>query len=610
MAGPSPRSLQAVLADQNGRTISLERRMPPVSAESAASVSQQGAMGWLRQMMRPLLRPRYIDIIELDRLYPANYTGPVNASFAAPQGVTWTTEPGTWITIGNPGDILPDYRGTVNGRVLRPGFGGQTVKLQAGKVTDDFYMQEEVTTDSDGYFGIDLSGVPASIGGAWGFRAVSLLGDQYGGDWPSGEVFLAVDAQLEVIGDASDIVKTIPAPVDGVIHFASSTPGLKRVRLIDDTVGIEDNLIAMTELITGNIRSYGVEEGQPGYGTRFAEQSYVYDQALALMAAVGRRDDEAVHKLAQGVLRLQTTTGPNFGGFRFSGRQESALYGDPAYRTGAHAFAVHALLAYAQAYPLYAMTVSDPISFGLYWAEQQAAPVGSNREGLYLGGNGVYTPDGGGGQSFQENYPLTWASTEHNIDLYFMFRIAARTLADPTYDVKAEALADAMMEKLWNEELQRLNQGLQVGGPDTADPLDIHSWGSIFLSHIGENARAQNTMTPTQLDPFLFETTAPNGEQVSGYATSYDSPGYPGMAPHVWWEGTFSVAYALKKLGEDGRAAQVIAGANPAQFADGSFPYVAPADPGYELFPYRSVASTAWSVLANLGYGVFDTGSL
>lgn len=614
MGGPSARTLKDFLSDQTSRTTSLERRLPPIAAESSTSISQSGAMGWMRQMMRPLLKPQYHELVKLDRDYPVEYTGPIDATFAKPELVDWTTEQGTWITIADPGDIMPDYRGMVYGRVVwdEVPTGQAFARVLAGKVTDTFYEQKRVTADVNGFFSIDLSTVPTSIPGPWGFRTLDGVFEQPQGptDWPSGRVFLAIDAQLESIGDATDITQSIPAPVDGKIHFNSSTPGIKRIRITSDNGDAPPTLVGMSEVMTGNIRSYGVSAGEPGSGTRFEEQSYVYDQALALMAAVARREDDVVHKLAQGILRLQTKGFPNFGGFRFSGRQESARYGDPAYRTGAHAFAVHALLAYVQAYPLFVETVNEAIFAGIFWAAQQLAPVGSNREGLYLGGNGVYTPDGGGGQTFQENYPLTWASTEHNIDLYFMFRIAARAMDDPSIDTLADDLAEAMMAKLWNEDLQRLNQGLQATGPDTADPLDIHSWGSIFLQDIGESAKAQNTMTPTQLAPFFFETTAPNGQGVSGYSTSYDSPGYPGMAPHVWWEGTYSVAYALKKLGEDGRAAQVIAGANPAQFADGSFPYVAPADPGYELYPYRAVASTAWSVLANLGYGVFDTGAL
>jgi len=167
-----------------------------------------------------------------------------------------------------------------------------------------------------------------------------------------------------------------------------------------------------------------------------------------------------------------------------------------------------------------------------------------------------------------------------------------------------------MWNKLWNSGLGRLNQGLQDVGPDTADPLDVHSWGAIFLDAIGRNAEAVQTMSDAQLAPFKFTRNAPNGRSVTGYATSYDSPGYPGMIPHVWWEGTFSVAYAMAKLRQFNRQRQVNAQAAPGQWPDGSYPYVSDHDPIYELVPYRSVASTGWAVLAQVGGGIFDLGAI
>ena len=393
-------------------------------------------------------------------------------------------------------------------------------------------------------------------------------------------------------------------PDDGTVHFMSSTPGIKRVRLLRTS---NSEVLASSPIVTGNLRSYIVEPGQPGYGTAFAEQCYVYDQAVALMAAVAA-GSETSHLLAQGIMRLQTTTGTHAGAFRFSGRQESPQYGDPAYRTGAHAFAVHSLLAYMLAYPQRAATVKASAESGLAWLYARTATSG-NGQGLVLGGFGVYTPVGGGGQSFKEDYPLEWASTEHNIDAYFCYRIAHRVLGGQ-WGIRATALSQVMMSKLWNAFEGRLHQGIGPAGVDTADPLDIHSWGAIFLHHIGETAKAVESMSDDQLEPFLHKgMVAPNGNIVTGYSTAYPGEGYADMIPHVWWEGTFSVAYAMKKIGQGSRALKVIDLAQPGQNPDGSFPYVNKSVPAYELSPYRSVASSAWAVLADIGAGVFDTGA-
>ncbi|UDL16353.1 hypothetical protein SEA_ZOOMAN_69 [Microbacterium phage Zooman] len=570
---------------------------------SLGQIMAAGADAFNTEQMNPLVRPTYPDSISLAREYPFDYTGPVEANFSTPL-TDFSSAPGTFITIADPGYLGPEFRGTAFGSVTRTDGGTVSgLRVYYGKVTDAFYELGYVTTDPQGFFAADLSAVQTWQKGEWAFELRSGASTKIGGRWPAGPIRSGVSAQLIVVTDSESIIDTQPVPVDGTVRFISSTPGTKRVRLIRNS---NSEVLASSPIVTGNLRSYIVEPGQPGYGTAFAEQCYVYDQAVALMAAVAAGQDTA-HLLAQGIMRLQTKTGTHAGAFRFSGRQESPQYGDPAYRTGAHAFAVHALLAYMLAYPQRASSIKPAAEAGLAWLYARTATSGP-AQGLVLGGFGVYSPVGGGGQSFKEDYPLEWASTEHNIDAYFCYRIAHRVLGGD-WGLRAIALSQTMMSKLWNPTKGRLHQGMGPGGADTADPLDIHSWGAIFLHHIGEHAKAEFTMSEEQLEPFLHLGIAPNTNIVTGYSTAYNSLGYPDMNPHVWWEGTFSVAYALKKIGQGTRALEVIDLAQPGQNADGSFPYVNTPIPAYELSPYRSVASSAWAVLADIGAGVFDTGA-
>ena len=565
-------------------------------------------LGFLNEQMLPIQRPAMRDSIKLDRLYPVDYNGPVGGSFMLPkQSVTLSTGPGTYITIGDPADIFADYRGMVFGQVT--GISNpENYQVQAGKITDAFYpFGTPATPDTGGFFGIDLTAVETWRKGPWSFRleAIATPGVAVGGLWPSGTVYTTLRAELHTVSDSDYMVTDQQAQTSGEIKFVSSTPGIKRLILRDTNTGV---MLADTSPITGNIRSYLVAPGQPGYGTGFMEQCYVYDQAVAMCAVIAAGDQSLTFQMMQGIARLQTKSGGQVGGFRFSGRQGSAEYGDPAYRTGAHALATHAVLAYMQAFPQEAHQVEDIAVKGLTWLSARLATSG-NRAGLYLGGVGAYVPDGGGGQSLDETYNVTWASTEHNIDAYFCLKLAGKVLGG-SYAAQADSLADAMWVKLWNSNLSRLNQGLGDGGPDTADPLDVHSWGSIFLSAIGRDQEAITTMSDEQLSPFKFTRTAPNGRSVTGYATAYDSVGYPGMIPHVWWEGTFSVAYAMAKLGQFNRQRKVNLDAGPGQFSDGSYPYVSDHDTTYELVPYRSVASTGWAILAQVGGGIFDLGAI
>lgn len=561
-----------------------------------------GAFTFVEEQLDSIDRPTHDGLVDLERLYPFAYTGPVEASFTLPLG-TWPTEAGTYIEVADPGDLAPSYRGMVFGKVTVPA--GVTLAgthLHYGKVTDAFYSSGHVVMDAAGFFGIDLSAVPTSARGEWALELRTAGGAPIGGRWPSGPVQTGLTLALRSVSDAVDTVATIPAPASGRATFPYSTPGFKQVALMQGT-----EILGMSPLITGNVRSYITKPGLPGHGTRFAEQSYAYDQAMALMAAIAEGRHDLAPVLAAGLMRLQTTEGTHTGAFRFSGRQASAQYGDPAYRTGAHALAVHALLAYVQAYPQRAAKAKAAAIAGLTWLYARTATSGVT-QGLVLGGFGTYTPDGGGGQTFQAAYPLTWASTEHNIDAYFAYRIAARALGDSTWEDRAATLAGVMMSKLWNATEHRLNQGYQPTGPDTADPLDVHSWGSLFLADVGHIDKALDTMSDSQLAPFRHTVALPNGKTVTGYATSYASPGYPGMQPHVWWEGTYSVAMAMRKLGLHARYHDLMRSANLGQEPDGSFLYVYPADATSDLHPYPSIASTAWAILAKSGGGVFDTG--
>lgn len=586
--------------DPGGGGGTLSRRDTPWGAERA--------MSFLREQMLPVSTTPYANVITMDRLYPSDYTGPVSGSFALPAAMTVpATSPGTYITISDPGDLLPTFRGVVYGKV--EGIASPaTYRVQAGKIDSGFNALGSLATpDAGGFFAIDLSAVETWRKGEWAFRLGTAAAPTVavGGYWPSGPAYVGLAVELHATSDDDYLISSMRAPASGKVTFWTSTPGVKSLVLRDTGTS---QALATTPLAPANIRSYVVSPGQPGYGTRFVEQCYVYDQALALMAAVAVGDEQLASSLLTGLLALQTTTGAQAGGFRFSGRQLSPAYGDPAYRTGAHALAVHAALAYARAYPQTGATARAGATAGLSWMSTQLASSG-NRAGLYLGGMGTYTSGVAGAQVFNQSYTLTWASTEHNIDAYFALKLAGLVLGG-SYSTQADTLASVMWTKLWNAGAARLNQGLQSDGPDTADPLDIHGWGSIWLAATGHTSEAVATMTDAALAPYKVTVTTPNGRAATGYSTAYASTGYPGMGPHLWWEGTFSVAYAMVKLGQYDRASTTIEEASTAQFADGSFPYVTPPVPSYELNEFKSVASVAWAILATVGGGVFDMGDI
>ena len=360
-------------------------------------------------------------------------------------------------------------------------------------------------------------------------------------------------------------------------------------------------VLAVTVPLTGNVRSYLVAPGEPGYGTGSVDQSYAYDQALCLLAAIARNQATVAQQLAAGLLALQTRDGSAAdGGFRFAGPQLSPGYGPAVYRTGAHAIGTYALLSYLAYAP--GDTTQDyagAARAALSWLGTQLLTSGPGA-GLYTGGTG-----NAGGSGDQEN--ITWCSTEHQFDVWHSLVTAAAVLSDSTWLTQAAALKTAVLAALWDPGLGRFYQGTDPTGaqlvPDTGSPLDVHSWGAIWATCCGRADIAATVLTPAALAPFAVTDSA-----VTGYQPEYaDDPSgdYPGATPTVWSEGTFFTAYALKRIGSASRAAPVIAGIDPGQQPGGSFAYCSTYDPVYGLTPSQCVIGPAWAILAAKGSGIW-----
>ena len=416
----------------------------------------------------------------------------------------------------------------------------------------------------------------------------TITGDEYDG----------YSVESHVITDVDYLIESQPAKADGTFSFATAQPGEKRFVLRRDADGAS---LADTRKPYLNVRSYVVNEGQPGWGTAFVQQSYVYDQAVALCAAVALGRGPLAQRLAQGLLLQQTSGGIHDGGFVFSSRQEAPTYGDTAYRTGAHAIAVYALLTYLAAYPNdrsrdFMGAATRAVTFMQY-------QIDPTRQ-LVTGGWGVYTPDGSGGQDFDPDVKLTWMSLEHNFDAYHAFKLADAVIGG--YSGAADSIGNAIQTLLWDPTNGRYLQGLKEDDEqDTADPLDAHSWGAIFCASYGDDARARAIMAPAQLAPYAFTRATPEGVSATGYSVNYDEPGYPGAVPTVWSEGTFGVAYAWARLNETANWQKVMDGIVPSQAIDGSYYYVTDSDPSQDLYPYHSTVGAAWSILAALGHGIW-----
>jgi hypothetical protein len=525
------------------------------------------------------------------------YTGPVSGTFTL-SGVSYGTQQLCPITITSPaGGVPADYRGIVEGQAATV-YAGYTVLSFLNVNGTESIADPQTMVSAHGTFSLDLSSVPAHAPGAWNFALQDPATYVWpvGAYWPSPPTYTNLEVQSWVITDTEYLTASQPAREDGTFYFPASQPGRKMFLLYDTAAQAN---IAVYVPTTGNVRSYLVTAGQPGYGTSFCFQSYVYDQAMCLIAAVARGQAGLAQQLVNGLLQFQTPAGADAGGFIFSGQQLNPGYGEPVYRTGAHAIATYALLTYMAAYPGdHSQDYPEAARQALGWLATQQQTSGA-QAGLFHGGSGTYD-----GAVLKAGAEITWYATEHQLDIWHAYVKASAVLQDDSWLASAAALAEAIWTVLYNPATQRFYQGYQPTGPDTGDPLDMHSWAAIWANCVGRPDVSTAVLNRVTLEPFVLT----EGD-ITGYQPEYaadPSGDYPGATPTIWSEGTFFTAYAFQQLGNAAQAEAIIAGIDPEQEPDGSFAYCTVYDPVYGLTPSQCVIGPAWAILANLGTGIWQ----
>lgn len=585
--GDNPYTCQA-----NGTFSSLTSG--PAAITTNDSTRSASALSWLRGQLLTESTITTASTITPDSEYPSSHTGAIDGIFSV-QGASYTTKNDAPLVITSPSTLTPTYSSVVQGDILVTPTAWRWI-IQVYKLTPTGYVQvpkQALADATTGEFTIDLSDIANPPEGEWAFGLLDAENGYapYGTQWPSTDYYDGIEVQQKLVTDAIYDWSSTRAYADGTFHFDNSNTGKKLFRLVDTSTGA---ILAEHVQLTGLVRSYELDESDPAAGTSFESRSFVYDQALALFAALSTNDEALATQLVDGLLTLQETTGTHNGGFVFAAPQLTPSFRDSLIRTGAHAIATDALLAYIQKYPsaqqstTYITSATAALDF-----LNTTLSVNGPTSGLYLGGYGDYS---GAGNSFNGAATISWASTEHNIDTWHVFVRAAQVLGSNAvnYTEKALALKLAINEKLYNASERRLNQGMTTTGPDDANPLDINSWGAIQLYASGEFDKAHEAID--QLPLFQFTRSG-----VTGYAPFYDSPGYPGAVPNVWFEGSFGVALALLRIGDTAGYRTLINELATAQQGDGSFVYATDPDPTYEIVDRKAVASTAWYILATTG---------
>lgn len=511
------------------------------------------------------------------RAYPADWTGAVSGTFT-PHGVSAPVEGASPIVVDTPAAVPGSYAGVVTGHLTATPSPGRWI-VQAYRDTPSGRVQVPLQTlvDPAGDFRIDLGAVNNPPAGSW---ALGLLDahNAYtpsGTAWPDPGVYTGWQVRAYVVTDTAYLVGQQPARSDNTFSFADSRPGTKVFQLVDTATG---------KVLAEQAPDFGLLRSQAG-----STRVYTYDQALAVITGLDVGAD--VDPLVSGLRALQRPDGS----FAESADVRNPAAADPISRTGIDAVAGYALLRAAQA-----MAADDPDRAVVLAAARSGVErlVARQRpDGLIGAGTGDHRADG----SLDPAAVPGWVSTEHNLDAWQTLHLAGTVLtgasADAGFAPAVTRLAAAIVSSLWDAQAGRFRQGRAADGTaDTTDPLDVSSWGALFLTASGHPDLAAQALAHTAT--FRSERAGQ-----SGYRAYYPQPAFPQAIANVWAEGSAGVVLARARTGDTTGAAADLARLAGVQRPDGSLPYAVATDDSTSMSSAPSVAATAWFVLVLLPSG-------
>jgi hypothetical protein len=287
--------------------------------------------------------------------------------------------------------------------------------------------------------------------------------------------------------------------------------------------------------------------------------SYIYDDALAVIAwALEDRCSEAAAALESVAGLIESNGSLPF--------VSNVVTGSTAafYRTGAIAWAGYSFLLYQQLcdddqFQADALEVVD-------WVlTMQDVTLRSVKGG----------PD------------VSWFSTEHNIDAYFLFRDAGLISGNAAYTTAAKEIKQSLLTNHWNAGYDCFQQGIG----DTAMALDTGSWGAMFLRAIGDLAGAAACMAFVEAN----FTTSKSCVIDSVPKTIAAYKPYP-ATDLAWSEGSLGVAMAYERSGDATKAAEVLDEIDKMHVSNAGVVYACPEM--VDFAELESVAGSAWRVMA------------
>jgi hypothetical protein len=385
----------------------------------------------------------------------------------------------------------------------------------------------------------------------------------------------------------------VPASLDGTWSVELVPPGIGRVSLVDVST---KRIYGEYTMPSGLLRSYNVPAADAGqtlgeiYYDDFNDVCFLYDQAVCLIAFLQLGERDAARRLVEALLDVQNPDGS----FPFANHQAILWEHNRHFiRIGAVAWVCYALL------------LCDKSEFRGWFPRGTSHAARNSLDFLLTYRNDLGLLDGGKGRYvglvLDPDYVLPWWSTEHNIDTWWCFDLAANLYGGARDKAVADQIRAALQTVGWNPANNIFWQGgiCRDGNnvPDRQHALDMMTWGSVALVRWGRLESAAAAIERMfRLYHVVDESTG-----LSGFTTFVAADGYPvGTVVSPWYEGSFGAVVALRMI-DPARANALMAVLVKAQSSDGSYPYALRADPINEIHALPGIIGPAWSVLAYSG---------
>ena len=202
--------------------------------------------------------------------------------------------------------------------------------------------------------------------------------------------------------------------------------------------------------------------------------------------------------------------------------------------------------------------------------------------------------------------PITWKSTEHNLDVYSALDYLFLLTGNKTYKNASDAVRGWLETEAWNDAEGRFNQGENDSYPVT----DTNTWGVLALGPGNGSLNFSRGLRWILNYTKYFDI----GRSVEGFDFNYDNEtgmdndGTNDGVDTVWVEGTEGAALAFHEVNDEKNYSYFHNEMGKLIQADGSLPYATREGSLPQLGTtnnWTSIAGTAWYIMGKHKYNPF-----